>query len=184
VFMATKNARWTRVDLDRFPRDGNRYEVLDGELLVTPQSSPDHQHVGGNLFGALFLYFKEHPVGVVMGPGAVIFGDNELQPDLEVLPPDSMRPGAKWTELPCPLFVIEVLSPFAAARRRDLDVKRIAYLKLGVPDYWVIDTEKRQAHVWSGGRAVRIVTDVLRWQPDHAVVPFEVSLEELFGPAL
>jgi Uma2 family endonuclease len=182
MLMATKTSRWTRFDLERFPEDGNRYEVLDGELLVTPQSSPRHQQVAMELAGALYEYCKEHEAGAIVGPAAVIFGENELQPDIEILPFGAIRPKAKWEKLPCPLLVVEVLSPFAASRRRDLDVKRVAYLRLGVPEYWVVDHEKRLVHVWSGGRAVKIVTDVLRWNPDSAVIPFERSLEELFGP--
>jgi Uma2 family endonuclease len=118
----------------------------------------------------------------MVGPASVIFGKNELQPDIEILPASAFGPTGKWEDLPYPMLVVEVLSPFAASRRRDLDVKRVAYLKLGIPEYWVVDHEKRLVHVWSGGRAVKVVTDVLRWSPNPAVTPFELPLDELFGP--
>lgn len=179
--MATENARWTRFDLERFPEDGNRYEVLDGELLVTPQAAPNHQSVAMRLSYALYHYCEATLVGETVGPGAVVWGKNELQPDIEILPVGSIRRGSEWEEFPAPMLVVEVLSPFAVSRRRDLDVKRIAYLTLGVPEYWVVDHENGQVHVWSGGRAVKIVTDVLRWHPDPAIAPLEISLDKLFA---
>ena len=181
--MAIKTARWTRHDLERFPRDGNRYEVLDGELLVTPQASPDHQVVAARLFVALYSYCKTHRAGLAVGPGAVIFGKNELQPDIEVFGDNSYRPGRTWNELPYPILVVEVLSPFAVSRRRDLDTKREAYLRLGIPEYWVVDIDQRHVHVWSSGRDEAIVSDLLRWTPNAAIAPFELPLDQLFGPA-
>ena len=118
-----------------------------------------------------------------MGPGAVIFGKNELQPDIEVLAGDSYRTGKKWNELPYPILVVEVLSPFAVSRRRDLDTKREAYLRLGIPEYWVVDPFQRRVHVWSAGRDETIVSDLLRWTPNPAIAPFELPLDQLFGPA-
>jgi Uma2 family endonuclease len=179
--MATETTRWTRFDLERFPEDGNRYEVLDGELLVTPQASPMHQLVVARLMGALFNYCKTNRVGLGLGPAAVVWGANELQPDIEVLPVGSITRESEWEQLPCPLLVVEVLSPFAVSRRRDLDVKRIAYLKLGVPEYWVVDHASRQVHVWSRGHAVKIAADVLRWHPEPAIAPFEIDLTTLFA---
>jgi Uma2 family endonuclease len=182
VFMAIETAkRWTREDLERFPRDGNRYEVLDGELLVTPQAALDHQGVVGRLFFALFGYCLAHGVGEVVGPGAVIFGRNELQPDCEVLPSGSVMRGKSWQEAAYPILIVEVLSPFATSRRRDLVTKREAYLKLEVPEYWVVDLDARRVHVWSGGQSERIVSDVLLWQPDPAIAALEIRLDDLFA---
>jgi Uma2 family endonuclease len=182
--MAIETASWTREDLERFPRDGNRYEVLDGELLVTPQAAADHQYVSLRLGAALYNYCNSHGTGLAMGPGAVIFGKSELQPDLEVLPAGLHLRGKKWEALPYPTLAVEILSPFSASRARDLDTKRKAYLELGIPVYWVVDLDKRCVHVWSNGRAETIVTDVLHWHPDPAIVAFRLPLDELFGPAV
>ena len=181
MFMPIETAEWTREDLERFPRDGNRYEVLDGELLVTPQASVDHQFVGGRLFGKLFTYCEAHRTGLACSPGAVIFGRNELQPDIEILPPGSVRRGKKWDEMPAALLVVEILSPFAVSRRRDLETKRDAYLRVDVREYWVVDHDENRVHVWSGGRDETIVTDVLRWQPDPSVPALEIELGKLFA---
>jgi Uma2 family endonuclease len=187
MFMATETelAPWTRDDLARFPNDGNRYEVLDGELLVTPQANPDHQVVAARLIVQLYAYCESTRAGTVVGPAAVIFGRSELQPDVEVIPIYPLPSGKKWVEHPYPALAIEVLSPFSVSRNRDLDLKRHAYLRLGIADYWVIDTEKRCAHVWSPrGGAVQesIVTDMLRWAPRADLAPFEITIEQLLGP--
>jgi Uma2 family endonuclease len=181
--MATKPARWTRDELERFPEDGNRYEVLDGELLVTPQAAPDHQVVAIRLATALYTYCSAFGVGLAVGPGAVVFGENELQPDIEVIPGDSYRPGRKWSDFPPPILAVEVLSPAGAARGRDLDLKRKAYLRIGIPEYWVVDLYERCVHVWSAGREETIVRDVLRWNPNPEVDTFEITANQLFGSA-
>jgi Uma2 family endonuclease len=182
VFMATKCARWTREDLERFPSDGNRYEVLDGELLVTPQASLDHQVVAARLANALYAYCNAHGVGLAVGPAAVRWGKNELQPDIEVIPDYRFGAGQTWETAPRPILVVEVLSPFSVSRGRDLDAKRKAYLRLGIAEYWVVDHERRRVHVWSARRRERIVTDVLRWNPNPSVTPFELPCDRPFGP--
>jgi Uma2 family endonuclease len=183
MFMAIERARWTREELARFPQDGNRYEVLHGQLLVTPQPAPDHQFVAARLGYALYGYCELHRAGLAVGPGAVIFGPNELQPDLEVLPIGSDRLEKKWENLPHPLLVVEVLSPFSVSRRRDLSIKKDAYLRLGIGTYWVVDQEARCVHVWNSRESEEIVTDVLRWHPNPVAAPFQITIDELFGPA-
>ena len=182
MFMAIKAARWTRHDLERLPRDGNRYEVLDGELLVTPQAALDHQSVSMRLAVAIYAYCNAHGVGIAVGPGAVIFGDSELQPDIEVLGGVSFPTRKKWDELPYPILAVEILSPSGASRRRDLESKRVAYLGLGIAEHWVVDLDARCVHLWSNGEPERIVTDLLTWRPNSAIPAFELSLDDLFGP--
>jgi Uma2 family endonuclease len=182
MLKAIKSARWTRHDLERFPEDGNRYEVLNGELLVTPEASFGHQIVATRLLFELGTYCKANPIGVVVGPASVRFAKNELQPDIEVLPPGAIRRRSKWEQVPLPILVVEVLSPFAVSRRRDLDIKRVAYLGLGIPEYWVVDHEKRRVHVWILGLHDEIVmTEVLRWQPVASAPALSIQLSEIFA---
>jgi Uma2 family endonuclease len=183
MFMAIETARWTRADLARFPDDGNRYEVLGGELLVTPQAAPDHQGDAVELAYALGSYCRRHGIGAIASPGAVVFGKNELQPDLLVIPGIARATGKKWEELPLPVLVVEILSStWNSSRSRDLNVKRHAYLRLGIETYWVIDPPNRCVHVWThGARREVVVTDVLRWQPKPEIAPFEITIDELIG---
>jgi len=179
MHMASSTRRWTRADLADLPDDGNRYEVLDGKLLVTPQASMPHQGIAARLMQVLFPYVARHALGTVMGPGAVIFGKNELQPDVLVVPVDFDRLPARWTSAPYPILVAEVLSP--SSDRRDLRDKPPAYQGLRIPDYWVIDRFERRALVWTRGeREPAIVTTELRWQPRGDVEPLVVPLATLF----
>src|SRR5579862_9510550 len=110
VTKAPRTRPWTRADLARLPDDGNRYEVLDGQLLVTPQASFPHQYAASELIAALGVYCRQHALGVVVGPGAVPFGKNELEPDVEVVPVAPRDITDTWDDAPRPILVIEVLS--------------------------------------------------------------------------
>ena len=185
MFMAIETASWTREDLARFPEDGNRYEVLDGELLVTPQAGFDHQFVAARLAHALYDYCAAHAVGVVVGPGAVIWGKNELQPDIEIIPVAPPRPRTRtWQSLPFPILAVEILSPSGMSRGRDLGVKRTAYLERGIATYWVLDLDERRVHCWTSAvRNETVVSDILRWHPKPGTPAFEISIDQLFGPS-
>ena len=180
--MATKTRPWVRADLERLPDDGNRYEVLDGELFVTPQAAYDHQGIAVALIVALGPYCDRHVLGHVVGPGAVVFGKNELQPDVQVVPGTRRARGTKWSDLPTPLLVAEILSDSTSSR--DLGKKREAYLRINIRTYWVIDADNRRAFVWTpSSPEPETVTDMLRWQPRPGLPPLEIPLETLLGPA-
>lgn len=170
---------WTRADLARLPDDGNRYEVLDGALLVTPQAAFSHQEVATRVLMALRAYCAHHGVGIVVGPGAIPHGASELQPDVQVVAgAPALR--SQWSELSTPLLVVEVLSD--STRRRDLGIKRDAYIAWGIPEYWVVDLDERSVRVWRVGEpAVAVITEMLRWQPLAVLPAFELELRALFA---
>ena len=181
VIGTRRTRRWTRADLARLPDDGNRYEVLDGELLVTPQARPFHQIVAGRLARALAPYCEAHGLGTVVGPGAVVWAKNELRPDVMVIPPGVRIPmAAKWEDFPTPALVIEVLSP--GSERHDLGKKRDAYLRIGVRDYWVVDPERRRVLVFRPGVDEPVTeSERVRWVPRHDVPPLELVVEVLLA---
>jgi Uma2 family endonuclease len=170
---------WTRSDLQRLPDDGNRYEVLDGVLLVTPQAAFEHQRVATRLLLILGAYCDTHAVGVVVGPGAVPHGRSELQPDVQVIPGTPAR-RATWTSLPRPLLVVEVLSD--STSRRDLGIKRDAYLRWSIPEYWAVDIDERRVHVFRPElpEEGRVIDDVLTWKPVETAPALEVRLNDIF----
>jgi Uma2 family endonuclease len=181
MLMATKTRRWKRADLRRLPDDGNRYEVLDGELFVTPQAAYEHQRVALALMLKLAPYCTELGIAEAIGPGAVIWEKNELQPDIQVIPGiHASRRGAIWEELPLPLLVVEVLSD--STWRRDVGKKRDAYLRLTIPTYWIVDCDERSVAVWNpGATEPLLVTDILRWAPLANAAPLEIRLDSIFG---
>lgn len=184
MLMVTKNVvrrTWTRADLLRLPDDGNRYEVLDGQLFVTPQASVPHSRIAYERVRVLGPYVDEHRLGWVPAPGATIFDDNELQPDVMVIPTAGEIMPEEWEQLPRALLAIEILSP--TTRRRDLDLKRRAYLRLGIPEYWVVDRFDHRVLVWKQGAAEAVVvTGTVTWRPmpsGREVPPLEIAVKRI-----
>lgn len=162
---------FTADDLDSMPDDGQRYELLDGEILVTGAPRVIHQNAGFKLAHALQLAL---PVGmrVLMAPTDVRFSmRRQLQPDVLVVvdgPLDVPR-----IEVP-PLLVVEVLSK--STRSRDLLDKRAAYQDAGVPSYWMVDTKVPSLRVLElvhGTYRERVVTGEEHFD---ATAPFPVRV--------
>jgi Uma2 family endonuclease len=126
---------FTVTDLDRLPDDGRRYELLDGGLIVSPRPAMVHQFVGGRLFLALN---SACPVDlcVMYEPGVQLGPQTEFAPDLVVLRMDQVE-GAKMLEPP--ILVVEIWSPSTALV--DLNRKKDAYARFGVPSYWIVDPD-------------------------------------------
>lgn len=163
------------------PDDGNRYEVVYGELLVTPAPRAWHEIIQRRLLVALDLYLRQHPVGEVLGSRADIsWGPDVLvSPDVFVVPLEQART-LDWTRMRDLLLVAEILSPGSA--RHDRFVKRRRYQEAGVPLYWIVDGDERQVEVWTPGDSFpRIEWGHLEWRPP-GVEPFSLTLAELFRP--
>ena len=164
------------------PDDGNRYEVVHGELLVTPAPRLLHQELIRRLLVALSGYLDDQPVGHVLpAPADISWGpDTLLQPDVFVVPPGQART-LDWARITDLLLVAEVLSPSSA--RADRFTKRIEYQRKGVPVYWIVDADQRQVEVWApGDTAPRFERQRLVWHPHGAVQPFTLELDALFRP--
>lgn len=154
--------RFTVDMLDDFPDDGNRYELLDGSLIVTPAPSMDHQMVASRLFGLLLNAVGNE--AHVLAIGAIQRGNStQLQPDILVLPGSYAR-NTNWREVHGWWLAVEVISP--SSRVYDREVKRAAYLALGVEEYWIVDPRAESIEIWKPGEATSMtVTDVLEWRP-------------------
>lgn len=164
------------------PDDGQRYEVVAGELLVTPAPRLRHQHLVGRLSLALGNYLLREPAGVLLSSPADISWapDVLVQPDLFVAPFAEART-LDWAAIQHLLLVIEVLSPSTA--RADRFVKRRRYQEAGVPLYWIVDADAEQVEVWTPtDHFPRIERAALEWSPVEAGTPFRLELAELFRP--
>jgi Uma2 family endonuclease len=174
---------WTAEMVRALPDDGNRYEVVHGELLVTPAPRAPHQVVVSRLHARLFEYLESNPVGVVLAsPADISWGRSDVlvQPDLFVVALEDART-LEWDRMRHLLLVVEVLSPSTA--RADRFVKRRRYQDAGVPLYWIVDVETQRVEVWTPeAEFPHIEADRLTWRPAGAERPFELSLEELFRP--
>src|SRR6185295_7674303 len=98
---------YTVEDLDRFPEDGNRYEVLAGMLLVTPGAGSHHQTVLSRLLARISIYLEPVGLAYAVSPGAVPSGPNtRLEPDLLVIP--TRYVGVEWHEMSERWLAVEV----------------------------------------------------------------------------
>jgi Uma2 family endonuclease len=139
--------RLTYADWLRFPDDGLRYEIIEGELFVTPPPSIEHQRASRNLALALASFLKRDARGEVLyAPVGVRLGNEDIvEPDLiVVLKGHESRIGASAIE-GAPDLVVEILSPGSA--RRDLGVKREKYRAAGVAEYWIVDPANTSVEV-------------------------------------
>ena len=139
--MAVSAPRYTIDDLDRFPDDGNRYELLDGVLLVTPAPRRVHDLVVSRLQEALLSSLQKPGLANVFGSGAVsVPPSTQLQPDLLVQPSRfALEPD--WSKVTEHWLAVEVLS--RGSRIYDREFKRDAYFVLGVSQVWLVDIEKK-----------------------------------------
>ena len=164
------------------PDDGNRYEVVYGELLVTPAPRLWHQVLVHRLSLALGNYLEREPAGLLLNaPADISWGRDVLvQPDVFVVVPDEART-LMWSRVQTLLLVAEVLGPSTA--RGDRMLKRLRYREAGVPFYWLVDGDERSVEVWTPADDFpAIERDRLIWQAPGTREPFTLTLEELFRP--
>jgi Uma2 family endonuclease len=164
------------------PDDGNRYETVHGELLVTPAPRAWHQELVSRLLVDLVLYLRSYRVGhLIASPADISWGSDTLvQPDLFVVPVEQART-LEWSAMRSLLLAIEVLSPSSA--RADRFTKRRLYLQQGVPAYWVIDGDQHIVEVWTPeSEWPSVQRERVEWRPGDAAAPFELDLRHLFQP--
>src|ERR1700761_8333057 len=126
---------FTVAELDRMPEDGHRYELLDGALVVSPRPTTVHQLVAGRL-GRMLDRDCPEDLCVVPEPALQLDLRTEFDPDLVVVSLDEVGDAKFMTP---PLLVVEVRSPSTALF--DLNRKKAAYEKFGVPSYWIVNPD-------------------------------------------
>ena len=176
--MALQVPLYTVDDLARFPDDGNRYELLDGVLLVTPAPAATHQLVANRiqsrLSGALQWTGHAH----VVGPGAVVRRPRtQLEPDILVYPA-SFSPRADWPMISGHWLAVEVVS--RSSRIYDREFKRDAYFALGVGQVWLVDWRAAEVEVCRSPDSVERIRDVIVWSTP-AGVTVQLDLREVFA---
>ena len=164
------------------PDDGNRYETVHGELLVTPAPALWHQTIVGRLHFRLAQYLAEGKAGhLLQSPADISWNEDVLvQPDLFVADLAEART-MDWANVKTLLLVIEVLSPSTA--RYDRFTKRRLYQDVRVPTYWIVDTSQQCVEVWTPEIDFpQVERERVVWVPDGAALPLEIELVELFEP--
>ena len=176
--MALRVPQYTVADLDHFPDDGNRYELLAGTLLVTPGPGSAHQGVAA-VISALFAHHILEKRLRLFSPGAVKLPPlTQLEPDILVVPP-RFSPGMPWEEVTEHWLAVEVLS--RSSKMYDREFKRDAYLALGVREVWLVDMRDRSIEVCVRPGGGRIERDVIEWSAPVGEIEVTVELGELFA---
>jgi Uma2 family endonuclease len=141
------STKFSYEDLQYIPPDRNRYEIVNGDLLVTPAPNTLHQTIVSNLCAALVPYVRKHRLGrVFVAPLDVVFTQSTvLEPDLLfVSRPRLNIIGEKNLSGP-PDLVAEVLSESTAEVDREIKSKQ--YALYGVPEFWLIDPKAKTVEI-------------------------------------
>lgn len=175
---------WSWAEYARLPDDGNRYEVVDGDVLVTPAPTPYHQKVILRLAVRLIDYVEPLGLGWVLQDVDLLLATGQfLRPDLVVVPTrmrDSLTD--RGVEAP-PALVVEVVSP--SSRRIDCVLKPRRYLESGVPEYWAVDPRRGTVWMWDlerGAHAPREEKVRAIWRMEGAELDFAADVRELLVP--
>ena len=185
MHMPAFRRQWTVDDLQDLPDDGQRYEVIDGELFVTPAPSFKHQRALGVLYRLIADYLDREPVGYVFfAPADVVFSPRRgVQPDLFVVPGIDGRSPDSFAEVKRLLLAIETLSPSTA--RLDRVVKRGLYRDEGVLDFWIVDLDSRTFERSTPADArVDVLDERLEWLPAGASAPLVIDVAAYFKKVL
>ena len=175
---------YTAEELRRFPEDGLRYEVIRGELFVTPGPGTVHQRLVLALARGLADYVDRYELGeTFLGPFEVEFADDTaVQPDVLVLLHDRAGQLTPARLMGPPSLVVEVVS--YSSKRIDRLQKRALYMDDGVAEYWVAEPGLRRVERWvPGAEAPELLSDRLTWAPRGGLDPLVVDLVALFDRA-
>ena len=174
----------TAADLELMPDDGNRYELVEGELLVTRAPGVPHQLVLINLATEIKNHLKQHTIGVILPTPGVIFDEyNSVIPDIVFLSNEQMeRAGPHIQE--APELAVEIVSPGRENARRDRVVKLQVYSKFRVKEYWVADPEARTLEVYRPSEGALALAATLKGDDEitSPMLPgFVCKVSEIFG---
>jgi Uma2 family endonuclease len=175
--MPVQHTNWTAEMARALPDDGKRYEVLNGELFVSPAPSRLHQRAVREMLLILDAYCRKHGYGEALdSPADIEFSDKDLlQPDVFVVPEIQ----TSWREVTTLSVAVEILSPSTA--RADRYDKKKAYQRYRVPEYWIVDLDARMLERWHPDDSrPEVLSDVLTWRPSAEYPVLEIDLPAYF----
>lgn len=137
VTTATEKRKFTYEDYLKTP-DEERYELIGGELLMTPSPVPNHQRISGKIEFELRKFVAEHDLGEVFDAPCDVHLDDEnvVQPDILFISKDRLNIIGEKNIQAAPDLAIEILSKSTAYR--DLVQKKRLYASFGVKEFWIV----------------------------------------------
>jgi Uma2 family endonuclease len=164
------------------PNDGQRYELVYGELLVSPAPHLLHQRIVGRVFRVVASYCEREGVGeAFISPADLTWGRKDVlaQPDVFVIGSEDALVRT-WEDVRRIPLIVEVLSP--STERCDRFEKRVLYRDRAVDVYWILDPNERLAEVWMPTSQFPIVErERVIWYPDGASAPLTTDLPLLLA---
>ena len=177
---------WTSADLELLPDNGNRYEIINGELCVTRAPHWKHQTTCGNFYAKLKLWSDQTKLGYAAIGAGVIFGDkDDVIPDVVWVSKEKYEAliDESGHLLGAPDLAIEILSSGKENERRDREVKLKLYSSQGVLEYWIADWRAKQIQVYRRENGILKLTMTL-FVSDILTSPllpeFSCPLEQIF----
>ena len=161
-----------------------RYELLDGELILVGSPNEDHQIASIELGTQMHSFVKEHDLGrIFFAPYDVVLTDTDVvQPDILFVSKDRYHIRTPANIQGAPDLVVEVLSP--SSSRRDWGYKRELYARHGIREYWVIDPTNRIVSVMTLQDGVLEIDQTLtedNTARSSVLEGFDVNLAEIFA---
>jgi Uma2 family endonuclease len=186
--MVTKSLRWTIRDLDAMPDDGGwkRYEIIDGELLVTRAPHIRHQGAGGNIHVELEIWSRQSQQGrPFQTPGVIFSPTDAVIPDVVWISHERLANGVDEAGhlTVAPELIVEVLSPGDLNEQRDKEVKLKLYSLHGVQEYWIVNWRLKTLEIYRRSEAqLQLVATLL--DGDRLTSPllpgFSTSIAQIF----
>lgn len=173
--------RWTYEEYMKLPVESTRYEVIAGELYITPPPPVRHQVAMGKLLMSMYRADEELGLGILFpGPLDVIFQEGDfIEPDIIFVRRDRAEIIKDHGIEGVPDLIVECVAPETAERDRGL--KRERYAFFGVPEYWVFDADQRTLEIYRNDEtaADQRVRDRWTWQPAPDGPVLELNLIEI-----
>jgi Uma2 family endonuclease len=177
------SAAQVRELIARAPLHSPRYELIDGELVVTPSPGVPHQDAQGRLMALLVPYSLRNAFFKVwVSPADIELEEESItQPDIFVLPAEIKTDDSPvtWRDVDRLYLAIEILSP--GSMRADRILKRNLYMRTSVAEYWIVDIDAQVIERWKPDVATpEIISETMRWLPAGASEPLEFNVREFF----
>lgn len=141
---------WTYEDYLQLPEDGNRYEIIEGELYVTPAPGTAHQYSSGKLYRVIAQFVEDNDLGEVYhAPYDVRLSKDAdpVEPDILFIAKDHVPQARDSYFAGVPDLVVEILSKSTA--RTDINVKFSIYEQAGIPEYWIVDPKTQTVRIYT-----------------------------------
>ena len=177
---------WTYEEFMALPEGGPvRYEIIDGDLCMTPAPSPRHQEISKNLLFEIERFLRTNPLGkVYASPVDVVFSQEPpqvVEPDLVFVATEHLSLITEKNLQGVPDLLVEILSPTTSLR--DRREKLALYERFGVPEYWIVNPERPTVQVFrlSGERYAPALEFGSGGQLETPLLPgLSIPLSEVF----